>query len=52
MLSVWFLSAEYRAYELIVVQAVDSDIVPYQFANLHAALVRYCLLANDTETLG
>ena len=50
MLSVWFLSAEYRAYELIVVQAVDSDIVPYQFANLHA--VRYCLLANDTETLG
>ena len=42
-------------YESIIVQAVDSDILPYHFADLHIAriaLVRDCRLANDTETLG
>ena len=43
---------EYRTYESIIVQAVDSGSVPYQFANLHIALVRVFLLADDTETLG
>ena len=46
------MSTNYRTYEWIIVQAVDSGSVPYQFANLHIALVRDCLLANDTETLG
>ena len=43
---------EYRTYESIIVQAVDSGSVPYQFANLNIALVCDCLLANDTETRG
>ena len=43
---------EYRTCESIIVQAIDSGSVPYRFANLHIALVRDSLLANDTETLG
>ena len=43
---------EYRTYESIIVQAVDSGSVPYQFENLHIAFIRDSLLANATETLG
>ena len=38
--------------ESIIVQAVDSGTLSFQFANLDIALVRDCLLANAVETLG
>ena len=37
--------------ESIIVQVVDTGTMLYQFANLHVALVRDCLLANDVETI-
>ena len=40
------MSAPSRTCESIIVPAVDSGSVPYQFANLHIALVRDCLLDN------
>ena len=46
------VSTNYHTYKSIIVQAVASGSVPYRFANLHIALVRDCLLAYDTETLG
>ena len=46
------VSTNYCTYESITVQAVDSGNVPYQFANLHIASVRDCLLPNHPETLG
>ena len=42
----------FSASESIIVQVVDTGTMLYQFANLHVALVRDCLLANDVETLG
>ena len=43
---------EYCTCESIIVQAVDSGSAQYLFADLHISLVRDCLLAKNTKTLG
>ena len=54
MLSVWFRSAGSAKHILllIMVHVVDKGTMPCQFSNLHAVLVRDCLLTDDVDTLG